>query len=270
MKNKRCRHGLFWVVAALFGRAGWTAPELVTDRPDQTESASIVPPRHVQIETGWTHSENDDAGVDAKTDSYAETLLRLGVRQDLEWRLGFSGFQGEDVKLRGGRDAGAHGPADSDAGFKYHLREELGWVPETAFIGGATLPTGGKDFTSRRSDPSFRFTCAHTLSDRLSLGYNLGAAWTSEEDVRGERDTVSVLEYTATLGLVLTDLLGSFIEFFGDAKLSAAGAPAHSIDGGFTWLLRENVQLDLLGGVGVSSEADDWFVGAGVSCRFPE
>ena len=29
------------------------APELITDRPDKTESAVTVPPGYVQLETGW-------------------------------------------------------------------------------------------------------------------------------------------------------------------------------------------------------------------------
>ena len=37
----------------------------------------------------------------------------------------------------------------------------------------------------------------------------------------------------------------------------------------FTWLLKPTAQLDVSGGVGISDTAPDWFVGAGVSLRYP-
>ena len=37
----------------------------------------------------------------------------------------------------------------------------------------------------------------------------------------------------------------------------------------FTYLLRDNIQADFAGGVGLSSAAGDWFVGLGISARFP-
>ena len=37
-------------------------PELVTDRPDQMESSVVVPPRYVQIETGWSLSQDKEEG----------------------------------------------------------------------------------------------------------------------------------------------------------------------------------------------------------------
>jgi hypothetical protein len=66
----------------------------------------------------------------------------------------------------------------------------------------------------------------------------------------------------------LTERIGAYVEFFGDVGMSASGE-AHSFDGGFTYLLRENLQLDLFAGVGLSDDADDWFAGTGVSFRFP-
>jgi hypothetical protein len=33
--------------------------------------------------------------------------------------------------------------------------------------------------------------------------------------------------------------------------------------------MAENVQLDVSSGVGLSDDADDWFIAAGLSVRFP-
>lgn len=58
-----------------------------------------------------------------------------------------------------------------------------------------------------------------------------------------------------------------YAEAFGDVGLSADGT-AHSVNGGFTCLLGEEVQLDTFAGVGLSDDADTWFVGSDVSYRF--
>ena len=60
------------------------------------------------------------------------------------------------------------------------------------------------------------------------------------------------------------------VEFYGDIPLNASGTPANSFDTGFTYLIRDNLQFDIAGGIGLSDDADDWFVGAGVSYRFPQ
>ena len=59
------------------------------------------------------------------------------------------------------------------------------------------------------------------------------------------------------------------MELFGESGGSAPGGPANAFDGGFTFLVRDNVQFDVAGGVGLSDGADDWFVGVGLSVRWP-
>ena len=59
------------------------------------------------------------------------------------------------------------------------------------------------------------------------------------------------------------------MEFFGEAP-TGQGKPANSLDGGFTYALADNLQIDVLGGVGISEAAEDWFVGAGLVWRLPQ
>ncbi len=230
-------------------------PALVTDRPDQTESAVVVPRDHVQPETGWTFSRADESGQRSETHEIAGTLVRVGLTERVELRVGWAGYISSDT---------ADGPGDTELGAKIHLREERGRAPQLALLAAVSLPTGGDDFSSDEFDPSFRICASHELSERLSIGYNAGAAWTSESG-----STLSNYQYTAALGIGVTDRLGAFVELYGDLPASAPGGPANSFDGGFTYLLQDNIQVDLAGGIGLSSAADDWFVGLGISARFP-
>jgi hypothetical protein len=244
-------------------------PELVTDRPDQTESSVTIPRGTLQLETGWTHAVEEEGGEETITDAFPGTLLRYGVIEGLELRFATEGRVWEELHEPGGNRHSDAGWSDLQVGLKKYLWEEDGCLPEAAILGHLSIPVGEEGFSSGRFDPDFRLSFAHTLTDRLSFGYNLGTSWETIEDDRGDRDTHSSFIYTAALGFGLTDRLGAFIEFFGDIPINGEGGPANSLDGGFTYLLKDNLQVDCFLGKGLSEDAEDWFVGAGFSYRFP-
>ena len=252
-----------WLVRALLlgaavlagtGGASGQAPELVTDRPDQTESATVVPRGLWQLETGYLFAR--DGGVDGH--AAPGTLLRIGLGGRTELRVGHAGFLGGD---------GRRGAGDSELGAKFNLiRSADGWRPELALLGALSLPTGDHGFSTDGADPSFLVAFAHELRPRLSLGYNAGAAWESSAE-RPSRDALIV--YSLALGFSLTDRLGTFLELFGDRQTTGAVATSASVDGGLTFLLTDVLQVDVFVGRRLQGAADDLFVGTGLSVRVP-
>jgi hypothetical protein len=228
--------------------------EIVTDRPDATESSSVVLPGYFQTEMGWKYSEDGEI----QTHAIPQTLVRIGVVERVELRLGWDGYVDQNSAGSGS------GAGDGEVGTKIYLGEERGALPEAALLGSVSIPWGDSEISTDEVDPAFRFAFSHTLTDKLGLGYNLGAEWETENN-----STLGSFVYTIALGIGLTEEIGMFVEFFGDVGLSASGS-SHTFDGGFTYLLRENVQLDILGGVGLSGNAEDWFAGAGISFRLPD
>ncbi len=244
------------------------AQELITDRPDQTESAVTVPEGSWQIETGWTFTHDEEGAVTQETHEAPGTLLRIGLSARWELRVGWAGI----AQAKSSTPVGAvkqEGIQDGDIGAKVRLWEERDRRPEAALLFGVSTPIGDSDFSSDRFDPSFRLSFSHTLTENLSLGYNLGAAWSTNRDGLGNSETKSHLIYTLVLGRSISDRLGAFVESFGSLGGSAAGPPEHSLDGGLTLLISRLTQLDLAAGVGISSAAPDWFIGAGISLRYP-
>ncbi len=245
---------------------------IVTDRPDQTESPVVVGLGQLQIETGFLYTDGDDSRALA----LPTTLFRVGVAKRLELRFELGGLE-KDLVAR------EDGLTDIGVGGKIRLWDEKGWLPEAALLFGTTVPIGEEGFSSERFDPDFRFSFAHTVNDRVGIGYNLGMAWETSEEVtssrlytlytgkeRVDRDTGALFVYTLTSGIGLTEKLGMFVEVFGDVPFNTDSGPAHYFDGGFTWAPLANLQFDLSAGVGLSEAADDWFAGAGVSFRFPK
>ncbi len=264
-KRLRCRAVFLTLIVSFVAgpRTDAQVPELVTDRPDQTESSETVGPGYVQFEFGWTHSEDDD-DADVTSDSFPETLIRVGVVDNLELRFGFGGYIREDVDGLGTED----GAGDLSVGLKWRLWEESGWRPQTAVLADTSVPTGQTPFSSERFDPSVRLACSHTLTETLGLGYNLAGIWSSEEDGGEDRDTTASIAYSVVLGVALSDRLGTFVELFGETPTDE-GKPANSFDAGVTYLIADNLQIDVLGGVALSDAADDWFAGAGLVWRLP-
>lgn len=261
-----------WILVLLLGLLGpgpgaFATEALVTDRPDQTESAAIVPAGSVQIELGWAREVDESSGVRAEVDGVPGTLIRIGLVERVELRLGWTGWTDETVRAAG-QTRDVSGSGDATVGAKVLLRRGSNGGPQVAVLFGTTVPTGDEDVTRDAHDPSFRISIAHDWTPRLSVGYNVGVAWETEPDPVLGDETVAIGQYTVALGIGLRARWGAFVELYGDLPIEG-GEPEHAFDGGVTYLLRPNLQLDLAAGVGLSDAASDWFVGLGVSFRLP-
>ncbi len=238
-------------------RAIAQSPVLTTDRPDQTESATVVARGLLQVETGYLLAR------DGEVNGYEVpgTLLRIGLGSRTELRIGHAGVVGKEGRL---------GLGDSHLGTKVNLIERAdGWRPEMALLVGLSLPTGGDQYSSNGIDPSFLVAFAHELSPKLSLGYNVGAKW---ESSAGNPVREKLALYSAALGLGLTDRLSAFFEFFGNEKQTGSMVTSEgfiAVDSGLTFLLTDIVQLDLYIGRGLAGQTEDVFVGMGLSFRLP-
>jgi hypothetical protein len=230
-------------------------PPIVTDRPDQTEAAVVVPIQHLQLETGTRYAKVSDALTEFL---YTNTVLRYGVLTWMEFRLG-QDYGRQQLALDGG-ESEEKGFFPLMLGTKLHLLEERGLRPETALLYEAFLPTGSSEFMPDKTTHSIRGLFSHTLSESISVGYNVGVLFPNEHD-----ELTNV--YTLSFGFELTDRLGLFTEVYG--FLQQEEPNQHAFDGGFTYLLRPNLQLDVSGGAGLTESAENGFVSAGFSWRIP-
>jgi len=260
MKCKNLILILSLLVGSIYVNAQNEVPELITDRPDQTESSTVVPHRSLQIETGFLQENSKNENDEIKSFAYNTTLLRYGLLDNFELRLGLE-FLSEETKA-GSADFvnTSKGLSPIYTGFKVKIADEDGWRPEMAFLGGLVLPfTASDDYKPEYSAADIRFSFAHTLSESMSLGYNFGAEWDGETAVPG-------YFYSLALGVGLTDKLGAFVEGYG--LLPEDGNSEHMFDAGLTYLFTPNFQLDISGGVGINEYATDNFLSVGFTYRF--
>ena len=223
----------------------WAQADLVTDRPDLTESAVTVEPGKIQIETGVLFTQDKSGGTTSEVTEALGTLLRIGLRDRLELRIGFDGL----ISV-----PGASGLGDASLGAKVMLAEETVNRPQVAVLVETSVPIGGEEFTSDDYAPSVRLALSKDFGDSLGIGLNIGAEFPEDDEI---------LFYTLAAGVGIDDKNGAFFEVFGDSE------SRHSFDAGWTYLAKSNLQFDIAAGIGLSDEAPDWFLGVGLSVRLP-
>lgn len=240
---------------------------LTTDRPDFTESSTTVGRGVVQLEMGYLFVESDEAGGDRiRAHAYPNSLLRVGLFRDwFEIRLGWLIL--DERTSGGGQRVSTVGSEDLYLGTKLALTEQCGWRPEMSLILQMTVPTGSAPYTANRVLGGGVWVYSAAINDHWSVG--------GQTQLNQQIDSVDhvYIEFgqSAVTGVSLTEKIGCFVEWFALLPHSAVAAdaePVHFLDGGFTYLVNNNLQLDLSAGVGLNDDASDYFLGTGLSARF--
>ncbi|MBN2262439.1 MAG: hypothetical protein JW735_05965 [Prolixibacteraceae bacterium] len=86
---RRILFSAIFFVSSLIVTAQNEGFELVTDRPDQTESSAVVPKNALQIESGFILEQETPNLLNEKHFTYNTTLMRYGLFNNFELRLGF-------------------------------------------------------------------------------------------------------------------------------------------------------------------------------------
>ena len=157
----------------------WESPaterdRIVTDRPHLAEATSTVGLGRVQLETGFSFSNDRTGGTRTQTYSFPEPLLRYGVFAEwFELRLGWNYLYEHAIPQPGPRTT-IHGSDDLYVGAKVALFKQYGWLPDFTVFPQARLPTGASAFTA----------------DQIRPGVNLAYSWAVTKIVELECNTV--------------------------------------------------------------------------------
>ena len=155
------------------------------------------------------------------------------------------------------------GASDLSLGFKLKLADQEGLRPHFGVIAELSLPIGGAPATSGDVDPAVKLLWAYDLGESLSVAGNLNLAVPTQDAHRFVQAAASL-----SVAAALTERLGTYIEYFGEYPASDGEDAAHVLNGGFTFLINDNLQIDIRAGFGLNDEAPDLFAGVGFSVRF--
>jgi len=244
--------------------AQWEEEPLVTDRPDITESSSVVGHGRFQLEAS-TQFQSTDLDLVQEDIFSMPTLLRIGFRSRFEFRFGGNLFTRQDLSIAGEKTR-ASGLAPFQLGIKVNIAEGEQTLlrPKVAVIAQTEIPSGSSAFKVRRATGQIVLAADSDLTEALGMGFNIGAVSfeTNAEEVR----TGGLI--TIAFGYGFTDAVGAFIEFAGSGVGLASDDQLLILDGGFTYLFTPNVQVDVAGGIGLNDKAvPDKYITLGFSFR---
>src|SRR5262249_34433370 len=209
---------LKWAVGPEVEEKPEAEDHIVTDRPDFTEASVTVGQGRVQLEAGYTHVRERSAGTTGVTEPYPEALLRIGVLSDwLELRLGNTYIHSRTTAF-GQTTEHLSGVDDLYLGTKVALTEQKGYLPETATIFQATVPTGSNSLSSGKFLPGISFLYGWAgIPDFLTVGGSCLA--NRAVDDAGH----SYIEFgkSVTIGYQLTQRIGAYTEWFAFFPASA-------------------------------------------------
>jgi len=230
-------------------------PELVTDRPDFTESSEVVGHRVVQIETGLTLEQTDRT---TRQVTAPQMLVRVGLGSRFEFRFAGDGVVSQSLQTPSGH-VRTTGRSDFEIGAKLKFADADRAGVDMAVIPFLSLPTATNGFSSNGYDPGFKLTAARDLPRGFGLSGNLNFA-----NVTSELGRAWEREASLSLGHGLGGPFGAYWETFG--TLTNGGCDC-TVNTGLSMALGPNSQFDVEVGRGVSGQAQDWFFGVGFAVR---
>lgn len=225
----------YLIILILLTIVQWSYAQIVTDRPNQTESSVTVPEGALQIESGVSIGYTGDNLISVRQILLPSSLFRYGLTDRLELRL-INQIEHIDVG-----DKSWQGISDLQLGAKLAL-----WNRDSqdlAFIGHVTLPLGSTELSSDDFGVTGKLSYAHVLSEKNSMGYNVGV-YVSPTDFAAT--------YTICLTRVVNDKVSVYVEPYGGVYDS--DGLVFNFDAGMTYLLKDHIQLDFSFGTGLSDK----------------
>lgn len=211
-----------------------SAQQIITDRPDQTEASSIIPLKSFQIEAGVLFQRS--GGIQANT--YPSILWRYGISETFELRL-LTEYETNKIANTSLQN---NGISDIQIGTKIQLFKKEGVNTEIAFLSHLIIPSAKNGITNDKLGTINKLSISHSISEKVGIGYNVGY------DNFGSGS--GNLTYSLALGFSLSDKIGFYVEPFGE--FVEFDTHLANFDTGFTYLVHDNLQLDISYGTGLN------------------
>ncbi|MFZ5526061.1 MAG: transporter [Pseudomonadota bacterium] len=236
------------------------------DRPGLVESSNVVGQGRFQVETGFSSERSKADGIKDRLNT-SPMLLRMGLNDTLELRVetdGATRLRSENTNT--GITTRERGYSDVAIGVKWHTHDgnDAG-MPSMAWLLHADLETGSRAFRGEGVRPSLRFVAEWDLPNDWSFGVMPGVFVDKNED--GDRYMGSIL--ALSVGKAVNDRVNTYIELAGHQLASSKnGGNVVTWGTGASYLVTNDVQVDVNFSWGVTKEAPDFGWGVGMAFRF--
>lgn len=255
-----------------------------TDRPDFTDATYSVGKGVTILENGYTYRKSNSPELHLDRRQLPETLLRVGVTDELEIRFKYVGYVMTSINDQTtGLKTSVFGNDDLQVGFKYEVLQQDDWRPMVTFLGGTTIPSGTGGISAEQTQPFANVVIGWGFRRWLYLKLSTGVDFVKTNDVTkvvegslqegplglGEVDNISQWHQSASLLFQASKHVGGFVEWFSFFSNNAGDNRASNfVDAGLFIYITPNIQADIRVGERVSDRVNSIFTGAGLSLRF--
>src|ERR1700688_271283 len=224
--------------------------EIITDRPDVTNSSIVIPAGSLQIENGVNLSARDGGrSVDG-----TNTRLRFGIANCLEFLVDTPTYF---ANVGNPQNSGF---SDVAPALKWQISPVPGKVDLSAVFGVA-LPTGSVRIAGPGAQPYLQFP----WSWELHRGWGLSGMFT-EFFRPSDPASKLITEATFVIEKRVTERVSLFVEYVGDYPQN--GSSAQLLNWGGLYRLTPNQQVDFHVALWLNHNAPSYIVGFGYSVCF--
>ncbi len=239
--------------------------ELETDRDAFTPATSTAGKSLTIVESSYSFIDNRKV---AETHSFPEFLVRRGVSERIELRLGWNfevGGEGDAVSGGEGSEGLGGGGVKRESQILYGLKavatKQDGWIPRSAAILQGFTPTSGE-------------ATGTDVVATYAFGWELANRWRLDSSMRygtehGHTDAFNEWAPSIVLRVPVNDRWNVHAEYFGIYSQGAEHDFSRAyFSPGTHYLLTPNLELGVRLGWGVTEDAPRFFSNVGIGWRF--
>ena len=240
--------------------------EYCPERPGLDTPACTIAPGKISVETSiadWTR--DDQPGSREDSILFGDTLVRVGVSDTIEARIGWTPFGHDRMRDSTGVDS-VNGVGDVSLGMKANLLNPDGSGISVSVLPFVTLPVGRSSIGAGDWGAGFLVPVTYEISDTVSLDLTPEIDAAVDLDGNGRH-----LAYSSTAGLAVK--VSKDFTLTGEVQALRDNDPdQHATQAlaalSLAWMANDDLQFDILGAAGLNDDTPDTRVYAGISRRF--
>jgi hypothetical protein len=241
----------------------WGPPETKSADLTWTQRIARLARGRTQLEGGYSYLRGSAEGSDWTQHALPDMLLRFGLSDRLELRLGWPGYVSSDSDDPA-IGSGFTGTLDPNVGVLYDLWGQRGWLPQTAVLAAVPVPLEGNPFALNSLQPLSELMYSWGTSDRTAITGRSGFAM-----FEAAGDNYTQFQQSLSFDVILTERLGAFVSWDMLANHGSwNGTSQHMAGGGLSFLLTERLAISWRSAVGLNSAAPDFLNDIRFAYRF--
>jgi hypothetical protein len=251
--NKISICGFFLFISIISESQTNELPDISADRPGMSTPPSIVEPKCLQVETGFSYDNNRLEKPFQEEIFYNSTQFRYGINKNSELRLylSYTRLKTDGVNITGFNPL--------TLGTKLFISEGNGILPKTSFLINLTLPCfGEKNFRPSKLAPAIYILMQNDITKNLNVCYNIGIEYYGES---ANPTTFAAI----SIGYNFTNRLNGSMENYN--WFSNETKSKNFIDFGLAYLIGRKIQIDLSGSMSVQDMTKYIMINTGLPLR---